>query len=249
MEEPTSTSSQFTISRKDFEGPLTLLIQLIEKRKVAITDFSLSEITDEYIQFLHEHPHSISENSEFIHTASVLLLIKSKALLPNLELTTKEEADISELEERLSQYQKIQNVAQKIRPLLVEQSSFRSNFKPEEVIIFMPDTQVQTGTLTQAIRNLLQQLPAIQKETKVKLRHVVSLKEMIESILTRVRATTRTSFTECTKGFTEKADIVVSFLAMLELAKEQDILVSQNNQYGTIDIESPTVQTPQVMHI
>jgi len=248
MEDRTSAPSEFTISRKDFEGPLTLLIQLIEKRKVAITDFSLSEITDEYIQFLHEHPHSISENSEFIHTASVLLLIKSKALLPNLELTSKEEADISELEDRLLHYHQIQNAAQKIRPLLLQQSLFRSGFKQQEAVIFMPDVQVQTTTLEQAMRNLLQQLPAIKKETKVRLRQTVSLKEMIESILARVHATARTSFADCTKGFTEKSDVVVSFLALLELAKVQDILVSQSNQYGTIDIESPTLHTPRVMH-
>jgi len=242
-------SSQFKIFQKDFEGPLTLLIQLIEKRKVAITDFSLSEITDEYIQFLHDHPHSISENSEFIHTASILLLIKSKALLPNLELTSGEEADISELEDRLSQYKKIQDAAQRIKPFTNTQSLFRSNFRPEEIVIFVPDDHLEQDRLLSAMQNLLQQLPAIKKESRVRLRPTISLGDMIQTILTRVQATTRTSFLECTKDFTEKADVVVGFLALLELARQQDIIVFQNNQYGTIDIESQTLETPRVMNV
>src|SRR4051794_29176459 len=89
-----------------YEGPLDLLLELIEKRKLLINDISLAAVTDEYIakiNSLSELP--VGETADFIALAATLLLIKSRSLLPTLALSGEEERDIKELEYRLAVYQ------------------------------------------------------------------------------------------------------------------------------------------------
>lgn len=237
---------KFIINHNSFEGPLPLLLSLIEKRKFSITDISLSKITDEYLSFLNSNPFTISENSEFIDIASTLLLIKSKALLPQLELTTKEESDIQELQDRLMVYQKLKDASGNIRPLTFGQSLFRNNPKNSDIIIFSPDKSITTIGVFDALKTLLKSLPEIKKSVKVKMKETVSIGHMINTILTRVKNSIKTSFSSCTAGLKEKQDVVVTFLALLELVKEQEVRVSQTERYGTIDIESNTLTTPQI---
>src|SRR6185437_17165579 len=89
-----------------YEGPLELLLELIEKRKLLINDISLAAVTDEYIARVNaatDHP--VGETAEFVALAATLLLIKSRSLLPTLELSSDESRDIKELEYRLALYQ------------------------------------------------------------------------------------------------------------------------------------------------
>ena len=95
----------FKVRVGEFEGPLELLLDLIEKRKLHISDVSLSQVADEFIEYtksIEDFP--IADSADFILVASTLLLIKSKSLLPNLELTVEEEENIGELEKRLALY-------------------------------------------------------------------------------------------------------------------------------------------------
>ena len=89
----------FTVKQQQFEGPLELLLDLIEKRKLFVSDIALAQVTDDYIAHIKsstEFP--IADSAQFILVASTLLLIKSKSLLPSLDLTTEEQADIKDLE-------------------------------------------------------------------------------------------------------------------------------------------------------
>ncbi len=91
---------------------MELLLDFIEKRKLFINDISLSKVTDDFIGFLKEKsnfPLGLSAN--FILVASTLLLIKSKSLLPTLNLTSEEEANIEDLETRLKEYQRIKELS------------------------------------------------------------------------------------------------------------------------------------------
>ena len=100
----------FKIKTETFEGPLDLLLSFIEKRKLLINEISLAKITDDYLGHIQSiSDHSIGDRAEFIVTASTLLLIKSRSLLPNLSLSDEEEQNISDLEDRLKLYQKIKD--------------------------------------------------------------------------------------------------------------------------------------------
>ena len=101
-----------TVKTSVYEGPLEVLLELIEKRKLLINDISLASVTDEYIARVNTMPHlPVGETAEFISLAATLLLIKSRSLLPNLQLSEEESRDIKELEYRLALYQLIKEAS------------------------------------------------------------------------------------------------------------------------------------------
>ena len=105
VEHPQSLQSIFSVKTDVFEGPMELLIELIEKRKLLINDISLASVTDEYMQrvaIMEQNP--LKETTQFVVLAATLLLIKSKSLLPILDLTPEEEESIEDLQYRLKQY-------------------------------------------------------------------------------------------------------------------------------------------------
>src|ERR1035437_4870141 len=99
----------FKIKTTSFEGPFGLLLTLVEKRKLFINDVSLAAVTEDYLNYMNKlgglNSLPPAEISSFIIVASTLILIKSKSLLPNLNLTLEEEGDIHDLEERLRLYE------------------------------------------------------------------------------------------------------------------------------------------------
>ena len=96
----------FAIKTAVFEGPLELLLELVDKRKLLINDISLATVTDEYVEYVSAmEEQSLPETARFIALAATLILIKSKSLLPILELTDEETEDIENLAERLKLYQ------------------------------------------------------------------------------------------------------------------------------------------------
>ena len=107
--------TDFKIKIGDFEGPLDMLLELVEKRKLHIKTISLSQVADEFIEHIksfEEFP--MSDSADFILVASTLLLIKSKSLLPNLDLTEEEQVSIEDLENRLALYKKYKELAANI---------------------------------------------------------------------------------------------------------------------------------------
>ncbi len=108
-------SNPYVVKTENFEGPLDLLLNLIETKKLQINTFSLSSITDNYlekIKNLKDFP--MEEVTKFIYVASLLILIKSKSLLPLLEYTQVEEGDIKSLESRIKLYKYVRNQAESI---------------------------------------------------------------------------------------------------------------------------------------
>src|SRR4051812_32375972 len=101
---------KFLVKHEQFEGPLDLLLSLIEKRKLFINDISLAKVADDFINHIKNFEQfPIGESANFILIASTLLLIKSKSLLPTLQLTEEEQGSIEDLETRLKIYQRIKD--------------------------------------------------------------------------------------------------------------------------------------------
>src|SRR3989344_738418 len=108
----------YIVKTGSFQGPLDLLLDLIEKRKLPISEVSLAGVADDYITYvktLSEFP--IAMSAHFILIASTLLLIKSKSLLPNLELSDEEKGGIEDLERRLRLYQRSRDLGRHVRAL------------------------------------------------------------------------------------------------------------------------------------
>ncbi len=234
-----------TVKTPVYEGPLDLLLELIEKRKLLINDISLAAVTDEYIAKINSMDEvPMGETAEFIALAATLLLIKSRSLLPTLELSDEETQDIKELEYRLAVYQIIKESARELvknfrLPMLHESDGV----EPDP--LFHPDETITIANIAAAAHNLIAGFPQPTVLPKVAVKKVISLEEMIESLAKRVTTAMRLSFKEFSgMGKAHKPDVIVSFLALLELVKQGIIKATQENKHGDITLESDAVSTP-----
>jgi segregation and condensation protein A len=229
----------FTVKQEHFEGPLDLLLDLIEKRKLFVNDVSLARVADDYIAYvrnLSEFP--VADSAQFVLIASTLLLIKSKSLLPTLDLTTEEQASIEDLERRLKIYEMMRGISQKIKPLFGENIMFARGERKLNPV-FTPDADMTVPNLLLAARRVLQSLPKKEFLPKVVIDKVVSLEEMIGSLTQRITSSLRMSFRDFSgAGKTEKVNVIVSFLAMLELVKQGIIEVTQERHFDDINMET-----------
>ncbi|MDP3996770.1 MAG: ScpA family protein [bacterium] len=236
----------FEIKTEKFEGPLDLLLSLIEKRKFHISDISLAKVADDYIAYIRSlQSFPIADSANFILVASTLVLIKSKNLLPTLQLTEEEEKSIDDLESRLRQLEKIRELALHIKTRFGNNILFSipSRKRP---IVFSPDKAMTVAGLAFAIQETLKNLPKEEKIPKAVVAKVMSLEEMVENITKRVAKELKTSFREFSgMGKSEKVHIIVSFLAMLELVKQGIINVTQESKFDDIMMETEQVNTPR----
>lgn len=236
----------FSFKTEVFEGPLALLIELIEKRKLLINDISLASVTDEYMRRVAEMEHSpLRETAEFIVLASTLLLIKSKSLLPILSLTEEEEASIEDLEERLRRYQIFRDAGIKLASIFGKRMLFEREFVPSQEPIFITDQFTELPTLQTAMQEVIQSLPKKVIKPKVQVRKTVSLEDMMLRLRDRIEKQMKLRFNDFTGGGAEKSTIIVGFLAVLEMVKQGLVLVNQTKRFDDIEIEREGVNTPK----
>ena len=236
---------KFKIKTEVFEGPLDLLLSLIEKRKLLINDISLAKVADDFIAHLQNREQfPIKDASDFLVIASTLLLIKSKSLLPTLNLTEEEKTDMHDLELKLKIYKKIKDLSLHIKSNFGKQIIFFPNARKFEPV-FSPDTSMTKENIAKAIFEVIKNLPKFEKKPQVKVVKAISLEEMITSLTERVKSHLKMSFKEFSgMGKAEKVNVIVSFLAMLELVKEGIIEASQENKFDDIKMESKHVGVP-----
>jgi segregation and condensation protein A len=231
-------ATNFSIKTEVFEGPLELLLDLVEKRKLLINDISLADVTDEYmkeVRLMQEL--SLPNTAQFVALASTLLLIKSKSLLPILELTDEEELIIEDLEERLRRYQIFRDASQTLQALFGKTCLYNPQFTPPLDSLFVPDAHCTVEVLNNAMRNILSALPKAVTKPVVKVKTVVTLEEMMKRLQNRIRNRLQTNFSELCAGETEKRVIIVGFLAILELFKQGNLIIEQENRFSDIRIE------------
>jgi segregation and condensation protein A len=239
----------FVIKTEHFEGPLDLLLNLIEKRKLFINDFSLSQIADDYISYLNtSQAFPLKDISNFIVIASTLILIKSKSLLPNLELTLEEEASIDDLERRLKEYKLIKYLSSYVKKNFGMNIIFSSSYI-QSPIVFTPNESINQKSLFMAIGDVIDRFP--KKETKdnpkAKIKKVISLEEMIGNLTKRIQSNLKTTFKDFAGSVSagERVNMIVGFLAILELFKNGIINLNQEGNFSDIHIESQDVGVPR----
>ncbi|HEB01576.1 MAG TPA: hypothetical protein ENI16_01095 [Candidatus Portnoybacteria bacterium] len=223
----------------EFEGPLDLLLQLIEDQKMDITQVSLAKITDQYLTHLKTieniDPASLAD---FLVVAARLILIKSRAILPVLEITGEEEESIEDLQRRLEEYRKFRQAGLVLGKIFRENRAAYSREAFQGIgVTFYPPRNVQVVDLKTAFQKILSQLPIIEKLPQGAIKEVVSLKEKINLLQLRLKEKSAQVFQRLIKDEQSKLDIIVSFLAVLELAKQQLIKVRQKGPFEEIILE------------
>jgi len=238
---------QYTLRTGVFEGPLELLLALIEKRKLLINDIALAEVTDDYLKYLEQHPEfPVEETAQFVLVGSTLLLIKSKSLLPALTFSDEEVTSIEDLEIRLKQLQCFKRMGGVLQERYGKQQLFERRLVRVQEVKFSPDRMTSVQGLHAAIRATLTSLPTIKQsipETTV--RKVVSLEDMMVRLTERINTSMQVSFRDAIRDVGQKVDVIVTFLAILELVRQGVIRVEQETKHGDIRMHTDSINTPQ----
>lgn len=235
----TETADSYKVRTTGFEGPFGLLLELIEKRKLFINDVSLASVTEDYLSHINKLGGLDSnEVSSFILVASTLILIKSKSLLPNLSLTSEEEGDIKNLEERLRLYELYTKFAGNIKSNFGKKIIFAPlERKLAQQIVFLPDAQITQNSMMTFAQNVLGSMPKKVPLTQVEVKKVISIEEMIDQLTDRIKSAVQMSFKDLhgkVVSREEKVTAIVGFLAMLELVRQGIIDAVQESDKGDI---------------
>lgn len=240
------TNFDYLVKTEVFEGPLELLIELCEKRKLLINDISLATVTDDYITKVSEmQARSLPHTTQFVQLAATLLLIKSKSLLPALELSGEEEENISDLENRLCQYQVYRAAGKYLNNIFGLKPMYGAQYVPPSIPIFQPDKWCTSTKLTEAMYEVLQNLPKKEVKPKVQVKPTISLEQMIETLKQRIEKQIKIRFFDIRDQADEHKTVIVGFLAILELFKQGNILVTQLNRFADIELELEEGSTPK----
>lgn len=237
----------FTIKTGEWSGPFEVLLDLIEKRKFFINDLSLSQVTEDFIAFISSKTgEKIVERTSFIVIASTLILIKARSLLPTFSLSESEESDVTELEKRLSLYEKLVSCSKKVSALWLKNPlRFRATPKKTKIITagFYPPKNKDTEFFRILAVSSLNKTKSevLKKESKeVVVAKVIRMEEVIDSLRTRIEKAVSTSFRDLVKNGTfgeAKTNVIVNFLALLELVRVGLFSVGQDELFGDIMID------------
>ncbi len=233
-------TTNYTIQLPVYEGPLDLLLDLIERAELDITKVALASVTDQYMAYLQALPElRLDDLSHFLVVAARLLQIKSEALLPRPPDREPGEEDPGDaLARQLVAYKKYKQIAIMLSER--EQEGLRTYLRQAPAP--MPEPQLDLeglgpGDLRTIFADLLsmERQPATGFEDVVA-RPIVHIRDRIERIVEAIRSIGRTTFRQVLQDVRTRLEIVVSFLAMLELVKQGQVEVEQDEVFGDIEI-------------
>ena len=241
METEAIKDNSYKIKTGSFEGPFHLLLSLIEERKFFINDLSLAQVTEDFLNYVSKlEKKDPSEISSFIVVAATLILIKSKSLLPNLDLTSEEESDIHNLEERLKLYELYTKLSKNVKDVFGERMIFAPLEKKNDFLVFLPDEQITKNSMMTFARDALGRRPKKVFLPEVEVKKVISMDEMISRLTERIEKTLEMNFKDFAgtgKSKEEKVVVIISFLAMLELVRQGILHAAQENNFEDIIIK------------
>ena len=221
---------------QQFSGPLDLLLNLIGEEKLDISEVSLSTVTEQYLEYLEKIEDKAPEElADFLLVAARLLLLKSKKLLPQF---TPEESDGPSLEDQLRLYQAFVQASRKLNKLWVsEVKSFFRIEPPRRPTEFVPPENLGQENLHESLLKLLKRLQPLPELPQTRLEKTTSIKEKIEHIRSLLKKAEKISFTELLESGAGRSEIITSFLALLELVKQENIILTQNDNFTDITVE------------
>jgi segregation and condensation protein A len=225
----------YSVKAGEFQGPLDKLLALIEEKKLSISEISLAEVTEDFLKYLKTLPRvDFPLLADFVAVASRLILIKSKSLLPSLELTEEEESDIKDLEKRLSVYKELKS-ARKYLEARWKQGNMifsREYLAGSEPRVFSPGKNLNPQILRSALEKLFQSLQKFSLETETIKEKIISLEEKIADIIGRITKIGETTLRKLSGA--SKMEAIATFLALLHLARDQMVRLEQSEHFSDI---------------
>lgn len=235
---------EFTVKLDRFEGPYTKLLDLIEDKKLSITEISLVAVSDDYIAYIRTlDQKNLVDISQFILVASTLMLMKAKSLLPGVVYTEEEEKQVHDLERKLELYALLTGASGRIRNIFMKQRLFsRDRIVYKGGSVFVPDQRVTKEMLQSVAQLTLASFITPKQLVKVAIDAALRIENVIESLLTRVRsmqAVSLQSLADGTKTIEERKKLlIVNFIALLELVRSGAIMAEQTADGGDINLST-----------
>ncbi len=228
-----------------YSGPLEKLLELIEERQLDITEVNLAEVTGDFLKYLdnlkkQSGPRGVSPRliADFVVVAAKMLLIKSKTLLPNLILSTEEEEEIRDLEDRLRLYRLLKSVLPAVR--------MRWDSPPERFFnralydgrppVFCPPPNLSVAALRAAAAALSSVQQKKLKEEKLPPSSLISIADKIRELLARLQNDSQLSLLSLTEK-KQRSEIIAVFLAILHLIYDQVVDFEQPEPFGDVIIK------------
>ncbi len=222
-----------------FEGPLDLLLYLIRRQNIDILDIPIAEITKQYVQYIEVMKEMQLELAgEYLLMAAMLAEIKSRMLLPRPQTEDEEEEDPrAELVRRLREYERFKKAAQDIAELpRLERDVFPAQAETTErtVVTKLPDV-----TLKELLLAFHDVLKRAEMYSNLHLqREPLSVRQRMSEVLTRIKASNFTSFSDLFDPQEGRMGVAVTFIAILELLKETLIEVVQSDEYAPLHVRA-----------
>jgi len=242
-------SNEYTVKLELFEGPLDLLLYLVTKVEVDITDISVAEISKQYLAYLDIIRNlNINIASEYLSMAATLVRLKAQELLPDQEAEVIEEDaegifNRQQLIEKLLEYKKYKEAAGSLKIYEAERFGSYTRGKPEEVEALRDNEEVSFGSITifdliAAFKGVLDRAQEIDEDSiKIVQRENVRLDDRIERILGFLQDVDEVLFEDLFRDDFRKIVLVVTFMALLELVKMKEITFRQEEQFGRLYVK------------
>jgi segregation and condensation protein A len=240
----THQTRAYTVATPVYEGPLDLLLQLIERAELDITRLALAQVTDQYLEHLHSlQDHATEEVSAFLVIAAKLLQIKSEVLLPRPPVREEGEEDPGEaLARQLLAYKRYKEIAIHLGER--EANNLRTYLRlapPPKVEGVLDMSDISLADLIDAAQTIFAQADNRPTLSTVVAAPRVTIREKIGLIARLLRQNGRATFRSFLSRRPTNLDIVVTFLAMLELIKRRLVQVHQESLFGEIELESADI--------
>lgn len=227
----------FQVTLEKFSGPLQLLLDLIEREELPINEVALAKVTDDYLEHIRMTDVPTEELADFLVVATKLLLIKSRSILP--DLTIEEEDDPSKLSAQLKMYQEFVKASafldEGFRSARVAFARTKTSLPPAPK--FSPPKAFVLADLPQVFSSILKKLEPFFALKEASMRRVVSVQEKIRQLQDVIRERAQLTFSDMLGKDKRRVDVVVSFLALLELVKLHVVHVAQHTHFGDITIK------------
>lgn len=226
------------IKLQKFEGPLDLLLQLIEEQKLDITEISLAQVTEQFLQYIRTPLLKPQQLADWLVIAAKLLVIKSRVLVPSLKLNPEEEQDATNLAWQLYQYKCYKEAAKYLKSLDTKNlQSWGRHTVFAEKISFYPDPAGNVSTFHAAMKYLAKTLEEIISLPKKVLEEVVTITEKIDHLQKLIQKKVEMRLKDLLASAQSKTEIIVTFLALLELVKQKILTVEQESIFADITIK------------
>jgi segregation and condensation protein A len=232
----------FAVKNAEFSGPLELLLELIEQKDLEIAKVSLAKVADDFLLYIQEKHVRADGLADFLLVASRLIYLKSRELLPFLRLVDEDIAS-DVLAEQLRIYREFVSAAERLEArygqhLLFERPSVKSpsSYGGARGGFNFGGRPPTASELAEAYREVQQRLEPFFALTAASLERVKSVEERIDELREAIALNASLSFKQVTAGAAKKIDVVMSFLALLELLRRNIIRTTQHNTWGDIMI-------------